>query len=246
MPNQFKNAIIIPSYKETLALPKLLNELSKSLDAYDIVLVVDDSPKEISDHLKQTCHDSLAASSCHYMFIQNEVKKGRGAAVRKGMQSVLTLYPTLEYVLECDADGSHTPSDIVSVLRNNTDCDLIVGSRYVDGSKIEGWPLSRRIFSWILNKTIPRVTQVPLNDITNGLRRYSTKAVSEILKNPQRNQGFIYLTEQAILVDRALLSVAEIPITFIDRTLGQSTVTWREILRSFVGVFKIIFNTNIR
>ena len=243
---QFKNAIVIPSYKETLALPRLLKELSNSLDSYDIVLVVDDSPKEISDHLKQACLDSLADSSCHFMFIQNEVKKGRGAAVRKGMQSVLTLYPSLEYVLECDADGSHTPSDIVSVLRYNNDCDLLVGSRYVEGSEIQGWPLSRRIFSWILNKIIPRVTQVPLNDITNGLRRYSTKAVSEILRSPQQNQGFIYLTEQAILVDRALLSVAETPITFIDRTIGQSTVTWREILKSLAGVSKIVLNTNIR
>lgn len=242
MPNQFKSAIVIPSYNETLALPKLLSELSKFLDSHDILVVVDDSPKEISDHLKQSCLTSLANSPCHLIFIQNEEKKGRGAAVRKGMLNLLTLYPNLQYVLECDADGSHTVPDIVSILRHNTKSDLLVGSRYVNGSKIEGWPLNRRIFSWILNKSIPKIVGIPINDITNGLRRYTRKAVVEILENPQQNQGFIYLTEQAILVDRAGLCITEVPITFVDRSLGVSTVTWKEIFRSLKGVLSLIMD----
>lgn len=246
MVRQFKSAIIIPSYQETLALPILLRQLSNSLGEHDIVVVVDDSPKDVSDQLKRICLELLSDSRCHHLFIQNEVKSGRGAAVRKGMQSLIGSHRNLEYVLECDADGSHTPSDIIAILRNNSDCDLLVGSRYIKGSKIEGWPPSRRLFSWTLNQIIPKVTQVPLNDITNGLRRYSIKAVTEILNSPQQNRGFIYLTEQAILLKRASLTIEEMPITFVDRALGQSTVTWREVLSSLVGIFKIVLNPKLR
>jgi dolichol-phosphate mannosyltransferase len=87
---------------------------------------------------------------------------------------------------------------------------------------------------------------VPVSDITNGLRRYSSVAIDRILATKQENSGFIYLSEQAIIVKNANLTIAEIPIVFVDRTLGKSTVTWREISSSLLGVAKLFASNPVR
>ena len=156
------------------------------------------------------------------------------------MSIALSEFPNFTTILECDADGSHRPEDILKIKNSSSEADLIVGSRYLKSSKIVGWPASRRIFSWSLNKTIPRLTRVNLKDITNGLRRYSKGAAEEILSAVQVNKGFIYLSEQAILISRASMVISEEPIIFVDRTLGNSTVTWREISNSLLGIFRLV------
>jgi dolichol-phosphate mannosyltransferase len=156
------------------------------------------------------------------------------------MEQALTLFPSLEFVVECDADGSHRPVDILRVKESEVEADLLVGSRYLSESKIQGWPLSRRIFSRLLNFIIPRVLQIDIKDITNGLRRYSIDAVNEITAQPPANKGFIYLSEQALVINDQGLQIEELPIVFIDRTQGVSTVTWREIIASMRGVLGLV------
>jgi dolichol-phosphate mannosyltransferase len=182
----------------------------------------------------------MIGSPASYYFINHQGKSGRGSAIRRGMAEALNLFPNLEYMVECDADGSHRPEDILRIKNSEDQSDLLVGSRYLSSSKIVGWPLSRRIFSRILNFAIPKILGVPLVDITNGLRRYTIRAVREILSEHQTNTGFIYLSEQAQIVKRKNLQITELPIEFIDRTLGKSTVTWREITASIRGIFGLM------
>ena len=84
------------------------------------------------------------------------------------------------------------------------------------------------------------ILRMEINDVTNGLRRYSISATNIILEKESRNAGFTYLSEQALVVTRAKLRVLEIPIHFIDRIHGESTVTYREITQSIKGIFKLI------
>jgi hypothetical protein len=79
-----------------------------------------------------------------------------------------------------------------------------------------------------------------MKDVTNGLRRYSINAVDLILGSEANSTGFIYLSEQALLISRSGLEIKEIPIVFIDRELGASTVTWREIVSSILGILKLV------
>jgi dolichol-phosphate mannosyltransferase len=239
------SVIIIPSYNETLALPELLRELKLGLSHKDAVIVMDDSPKEISLEVECKCREVIRNSEFEFRFYNSELKSGRGAAVRRGMSIALSEFPNFTTILECDADGSHRPEDILKIKNSSSEADLVVGSRYLKSSKIVGWPVSRRIFSWSLNKSIPHLTRVNLKDITNGLRRYSKDAVTEILSEVQVNKGFIYLSEQAIVISRAKMVISEEPITFVDRTLGSSTVTWREISSSLIGIFKLVL-ANVR
>ena len=237
---QVSTVIIIPSYNETLALPELLRELKLGLMKQDAVIVVDDSPPETSLEIKRLCLESIDDCEFDFRFDQSGGKSGRGAAVRRGMVLAISEFPNLEKVLECDADGSHRPVDILQIKNSLSSADLLVGSRYLSSSKIVGWPVTRRAFSWFLNRSIPRATGVNLQDITNGLRRYSKAAVGKVLSEKQTNKGFIYLSEQAILISRAGMAISEEPIIFVDRTLGRSTVTWREISTSLYGIFQLV------
>ena len=233
-------AIIVPSYNETLALPEMLLELEVGLTAADAVIIMDDSPEPISTEINLACSQVFIESSVRYFFINHQGKSGRGFAVRRGMDQARAMFPNLKFVIECDADGSHRPIDILKVKHSELEADLLVGSRYLPDSKIQGWPISRKLFSRVLNFVIPKLLHVGIGDITNGLRRYSTSAVSEIIGQNQENRGFIYLSEQALIVKKGGLSIKELPIIFIDRTQGSSTVTWREVVASMRGIIGLV------
>lgn len=242
---KIKNAIIIPSYCEDLALPKLLSELSPLLTSSDIVIIMDDSPESISRIVNKRSQAALIDSKCEYFFSNSNLKSGRGSAVRRGMKFAIDSYPTLEYVLECDADGSHQAKDIIKIKDLQNKSDLLIGSRYMASSKIVGWPISRRVFSRILNLVIPRMIDVPVKDITNGLRRYSREAAIKILSYPQINMGFIYLSEQGLILERNGFTLSEVPIEFVNRTLGKSTVSLNEIFQSLRGTVRLLDLKNI-
>ncbi len=234
------SAIVIPSFNETLALPVMLLELARGLSPSDAIIIMDDSNIDISSKIDLACREALANAHASYYFINHQGKSGRGAAVRRGMVNAVSLFPNLKHITECDADGSHRPVDILKVKEYSENFDLVVGSRYLQESQILGWPTSRRIFSRILNHFIPRIFSIQIRDITNGLRRYSLPAIELILLQKQENTGFIYLSEQAVIVRNSGLRIGEIPITFVDRTLGSSTVTWHEIISSIKGVVLLI------
>ena len=235
-----KRAIVIPSYGEDLALPALLETLAGSLSKEDSIIVADDSKPEIKARLVAGCELAMKDSAGSLKFSFAEIKSGRGAAVRRGMKLARDEYPNLVFVMECDADGSHQPQDILRIRDSLIGCDLLVGSRYLKNSKIEGWPITRKIFSKLLNVSIPLFLNLHMKDVTNGLRKYSIRAVDLILSREANNSGFIYLSEQALLISRSGLEIKEIPIVFIDRELGESTVTWREIVSSIFGILKLV------
>jgi dolichol-phosphate mannosyltransferase len=174
--------------------------------------------------------------------LNSDKKLGRGAAVRRGMLSCQKYFPNLEYFIECDADGSHQVSDIIKLKDYPSKVDLVIGSRYLPTSQIIGWSVQRKIFSRLLNFVIPRLLRVSIKDITNGLRRYSPEAIEHILKVKPLNSGFTYLSEQIVIVHTKGLSILELPIIFIDRVSGKSTVTYKEIFNSIKGVLLLLLH----
>jgi len=201
---------------------------------------LDDSPSQVHAETQSAVTSAVDNSKCLVIFSHNNGKSGRGAAVRRGMQLSVERFPKMKYFIECDADGSHQVTDIIKLKNSGIICDLLVGSRYLRESRIIGWPIPRRVFSKILNFVIPFVLNVPIKDITNGLRRYTPQALHQILFQEPINKGFTYLSEQAFVIHSSQLKLAEIPITFIERVAGRSTVTWREILASLRGVLSLI------
>ena len=237
-----KSVIVIASYNEIEALPALISKISPSLNQNQLVIIADDSPIEIREELIERCKQEFKSdtSTLDFSFASN--KSGRGAAIYRGIKYAQETYGNFDFYIECDSDGSHRPEDILKILNSESNVDLLIGSRYLSQSKIIGWPLSRTIFSKGLNLTIPKILKVPCKDITNGLRRYSNRAIQVLLGKTPKNSGFIYLSEQAQLISSAGLSISETPIIFENRIAGESTVGVKEIFNSFIGVMKLVIS----
>ena len=234
--------IAIPSYKEIIALPILIEKLSSHMNPYDAVMILDDSPTDTNIKLQSLTTGAFRGSKGILLFLNSDKKLGRGAAVRRGMLSCQKYFPNLEYFIECDADGSHQVSDIIKLKDYPSKVDLVIGSRYLPTSQIIGWSVQRKIFSRLLNFAIPILLRVSVKDITNGLRRYSPEAIEYILKVKPLNSGFTYLSEQIVIVHTKGLSILELPIIFIDRVSGKSTVTYKEIFNSIKGVLQLLLH----
>ena len=242
--SEVKTVIGIPSYNEIIALPELVRELMPYLRSQDALLILDDSSPGVFQETVTLVESAFVGSAGKLLFSNFNGKSGRGAAVRRGMKLSREKFPHLVHFIECDADGSHRVVDIIKVRDLESHDDLLIGSRYLPESKIVGWPMTRRVFSYLLNISIPCLLKVRVSDVTNGLRRYSITAVDAILAKEPINKGFIYLSEQALILRNQGYVLGEVPIIFVDRTLGKSTVTWREIVASLKGISDLFFSRN--
>jgi len=235
-----KNIIAIPSYNEIDALPVLISNISLKLSSEDLIIVLDDSDYLVSKKLEDSVKMNFKNSKGQLVFLNFGKKNGRGAAVRKGMELSRIYFPNFKYFIECDADESHQVADILKIKNYSEDSDMLIGSRYLRDSLIVNWPLLRRIFSKILNLLIPFLLNINVTDITNGLRRYNNKSVNYILNFKQLNFGFTYLSETALIITAMNLKILEIPIIFVNRNRGNSTVGLKEIYSSIQGVFFLL------
>jgi dolichol-phosphate mannosyltransferase len=239
--DKITKVLVVPSYKEYEGLPVFLKELFEKLDSDMQVLVADDSPQEEWENVKRACEFAVGSKSSQLSFSFASSRTGRGGAVRRAFQMALIEFPHATRFLECDSDGSHRPIDVLKIARTETTTNVVIGSRYLKESKIVGWPISRRIFSRILNFVIPRLWGFRISDITNGLRSYDITSLRAILAEEQKNVGFIYLTEQMIHLKGADLEIREVPICFINRTIGESTLGFSEVLNSLIGLASLFF-----
>jgi len=241
--SQVKRVIAIPTYYESDTVPVLLCKLVKYLNETDAILVIDDSPSDVFNLTKSNVLKAIGNPYCSLFFLPSSIKSGRGAAIRRGMIAATEMFPQFEFFLECDADGSHQALDINRVLNSSTKFDLVIGSRYLPKSKIYGWSITRKIFSRVLNLFIPYLFKIPVEDVTNGLRRYSRLSVSKIVAKIPINLGFTYLTEQALIVTQHRLPILEVDIEFAERLAGISSVTWKEIFNSLRGIMNLWFRS---
>ena len=239
--HSIKCVIAIPSYNEVTSLPILIKKLALVLNYEDAVLILDDSPLDNQVKIKSLVTNSFSDSKGMLLFLTSNKKLGRGSAVRRGMQFCKKDFPNFKYFIECDADGSHQVLDIVKLRDHESKADLLIGSRYLPESQIIGWSIQRKIFSRLLNFIIPRLLQIQVKDITNGLRRYSPRTIDYILKINPINNGFTYLSEQILIANSKGLLISELPIVFIDRVSGKSTVTYKEIINSIKGILLLLF-----
>lgn len=229
--------LVLPSYLEQQALPRVLKGLIALGITHGVVVVVDDSPTEVGEEIRRKCGILHFPESIDFHFISRGTKGGRGSAVRHGMEFLNKKYPALPFMVEADTDGSHQPEDIFTLIQEQGDWDVIIGSRYLPQSAISGWTFLRRFFSRGLNFFVPKLLGLKVSDITNGLRRYSARSISIMLSLPQINDGFIYLSEQLLCLKKHEVLIKELPITFINRRTGVSSVTPQLVLESLKGLF---------
>ena len=235
-------AIVIPTYNETETISVFLRGLSSHMLSQDLIVIADDSDPRYRDGFISLCQNSIENPDVKVMFTFSDSKSGRGLAVRRAMALIQKLEYEIEYVVECDADSSHRVEDVIAIARSNSRSDVLIGSRYLPTSAIFGWPRSRQIFSRSINLLIPKILKVEITDATNGLRRYNNNAITKLLLFEIKNTGFIYLSEQILILSRNGCTISEMPIIFINRTIGSSSVTWRDVRNSLNGLIHLALN----
>ncbi len=228
-------AVVLPSYNETHSISKLILDLDLSLPPHWHMVVVDDSPNDETYEYVLKAFDKASRDASNLHILRNEGKSGRGAAVQRGMSFCIN-YLKPDFIVEMDSDGSHTVESVMRLVHAPKTQEFVIGSRYVKGSRIDGWPLLRRVFSILTNKVLRLAFRSQLSDWTNGLRRYSTNASLIQLDHKFINKGFICLSEQVLLLGKQGIDPIEVPIHFVDRTHGASTITHMEILQSVRGI----------
>lgn len=141
-----------------------------------------------------------------------------------------------------DADLSHSPQELKRNLNyfiyNNL--DLLISSRYLRGSKIINWPVSRKIFSRISNLLARFLLGIPITDYTNGFRIYSRRAAKIVIKKSGKiGDGFIILSEILLIIYNQNFKIGEINSKFINRVRGESSVNIKLIIEAFFGLIKL-------
>ena len=226
--------IVIPTYNERENILKLIKEIRKKLNC--IIIVVDDSPDFAT-------YEILKKGKIKNLRYYNRGKKsGRGSAVLFGFKKLLKIKKNINCFVEMDADLSHSPSELrrnISYFYSNSS-DLLIGSRYLDGSKIINWPLSRRMLSKFSNKLAKTLLGAPVNDYTNGYRFYSKSAVKTIIsKCNKTGGGFIILSEIILVLWKMNFKILEIKSIFKNRVRGESSVNFSLVVQSFLGLLKL-------
>lgn len=233
-------ALVVPCYNEVETLPKLLSEINATDLRNSLIVIVDDSTDGISLKTVLEMNEKIFQRELRVTGIANGGKQGRGKAVIQGLNHALNYY-SIDVFVELDADGSHQISNVIQVLNHLIEkkADFVVGSRYLNGSQISGWSIQRKIFSRALNILIPKIFNLEITDITNGLRAYNSSAVNYLINGKFVTGNFVFLTESFLFLKRGNFVFKEFPIQFVNRKLGNSTVGWKEVLSSLVGLIAI-------
>lgn len=234
----YKNiAVVIPSFNESSNLKILILGIFKSLPGAKI-FIVDDSKKEEGEKIKKIVK-SLDRNKTIHLYSRQK-KLGRGTAVQEGIKEALKS-KQINIFFEMDSDLSHDPLEFEIFLKKTKkqNYDLIVGSRYLENSKIKDWPLLRIILSRIINKFLSILLGLNTTDYTNGFRLYNRQAAVFFSNLKLQSSGFIVLSEVAFKLKKNDYKITEVPITFKDRMHGKSSMGVTELFASLISILKI-------
>ena len=199
------------------------------------IVVVDDNSK---DNTQQEVRNKINAYGNDKVYLFTRTKKdGRGGAVWHGFKEMQKL--NYDVFVEMDADFSHDPQDLIKGIQLiGAQSGLIIGARYPDG-KIIGWPFKRRLLSRFANLLARVLISFSIHDFTNGYRIYTAETVRLIDEIGLKYKGFISLSEIIAICLVNKRKIEAFPITFRDRSKGQSSATLAEVIKSLIAIFDI-------
>lgn len=228
--------VVIPTYNEAENIPKLVGELfALGVPDLSILIVDDNSPDgtgEIAEEIASRHPDVVHV-------IKRPAKMGLGTAYITGFRYALGR--GARYIIQMDADFSHSPSYIPVMLDKIRDYDVVIGSRYVPGGRVdEHWGLSRVLLSWWANAIyIPLILGLRIKDATSGFRCYRREVLETIDLAGIRSNGYVFQVEMSYLCDKLGFRIVEIPIYFEDRRIGKSKMDLPVKLEAAIRVWEI-------
>jgi dolichol-phosphate mannosyltransferase len=228
-----RNLVCIPTFNEAANILPLIEAIHTATQESDLLVIDDASPDGTGDLvLDRTLRDP------QLNVMSRPGKQGLGTAYMAGF--AFGLQHGYQTIVTMDADFSHPPGKLPSLLAAvDGGVNLAIGSRYVQGGAIEGWAINRRLLSAGANAFARTVLRLRTQDCTGGFRCYSLRAVQFLVTRPLRSSGYSALIELLTRCERAGFTIAEIPITFVDRLRGKSKISRQEIARAIITVIRL-------
>ncbi|MDQ1289011.1 MAG: dolichol-phosphate mannosyltransferase [Actinomycetota bacterium] len=231
--------VIIPTYNERDNLPLIVGRVRAAVPTAHLLIADDASPDgtgQLADH--------LATDDPHIHVLHRPGKAGLGAAYLDGFD--WGTRHGFDVLVEMDADGSHQPEQLPSLLERVTDgADLAIGSRYVPGGAVQNWPWHRQLLSRGGNIYIRLMLGIPVNDATAGFRAYRTTSLNTLALDDVESQGYCFQIDLTWRAARAGLRIDEVPITFVERAIGSSKMSQNIVLEALWRVFRWGINSRL-
>jgi dolichol-phosphate mannosyltransferase len=230
-----KTIVVIPTYNEKENLPLMIEALfALNLDNLHILVVDDNSPDGTGK-----VADEFAAKNPKVNVLHRKEKNGLGQAYVAGFKQALKL--DAEYIIQMDCDFSHQPKYIPELLKAIENYDMVLGSRFAKGGSVdETWSFYRKLLTWFANRVYtPTILGIPVRDATGGYRIWRRNTLIGLDLNRIRSNGYVFQVEMAYVTSRLGFRVAEIPIYFPDRELGESKMDIRIQIEAAVRVWQV-------
>lgn len=221
--------IILPTYNEAQNLPGMLRRLREAVPEAAILVVDDNSPDGTGD-----LAEGLRATYRDLHVLHRAGREGLGAAYRAAYD--WALHNGFHTLVQMDADGSHRPEDLPRMLAASAHHDVVVGSRWVPGGGVVNWPLGRMLLSRAGSTYARILLSLPFRDITGGFRVFSAQAIREIDTAAVDSRGYCFQIEMLMRAHDAGLSIAEVPITFVERVFGESKMSGNIVGEALLAV----------
>jgi len=212
--------VVIPTYNEAENLPRLVPEVLAQDDRIEILVVDDDSPDSTGK-----LADELAEETGRVHVLHRTKKEGLGAAYRAGLSRALDL--GADVVVQMDADFSHPPSELPTMLSEIEEHDVVLGSRYLKGITVVNWPIERILLSYFGNSYARAITRLPISDTTGGFRCVRADLLRKMGFERIKADGYAFQIEMNYRFVKQGARIKEIPFFFLDRTHGASKLTLR-------------------
>ena len=224
--------VIVPTYNERENLPIVVAALLR-IDELRILVVDDGSPDGTGG-----VADALASAHRGRVSVLHRTgTRGLGLSYIDGLQVALRTDAT--HLCQMDADLSHNPLDVPRLLEASAAADLVIGSRYVTGGRVENWPRRRILMSGFANRYVRAVTGLHVRDCTSGFRCWTREAVERLPLERILSNGYAFLVELTWEAAFAGCRIVEIPITFVDRREGASKISSTVLAESAIMPWRL-------
>jgi dolichol-phosphate mannosyltransferase len=248
---QSRLLVSVATYNERENLPPLLEALWRVCPDASVLVVDDNSPDGTGQWAQQ-----YAATEPRLQVVVRPGKLGLGSAIALAMRTAIQ--QGFDFFAHLDADGSHDPEHLPAMLAAlqgagpcspkrpaARQCDCVIGSRYVRGGRVVGWPLWRKVISRALNTYARMLLGLPVRDCSSGYRLYRTVVLKRIDFARLHAQGYAFLEEILWHLHRAGCTFCEVPITFINRKLGRSKINSAEALAALWHILRLALNRRV-
>ncbi len=230
-----KTAVCVATYNEIDNLPRLVEAIQKNLPEAEVLVVDDNSP----DGTGRWC-DEKAARDSRFHCLHRAGKLGLGTATVAAMRYAIE--QAYQYLVMMDADFSHPPErleDLVDGMDRpgRPAVDVMIGSRYVSGGGIQGWPLKRHFMSRGVNLYTRLLLGLKPKDVSGAFRCYRAAVLRRLDFDAIRSHGYSFEEEILWRLKRLGARFEETPYVFVERQVGRSKIDLHEVISAIWMIF---------